>query len=773
MTVPAGIIIAWPGTAAAIPAGWARVASLDGRYVKGAGAGQEADQTGGALTHTHTSPTHTHTGGAHTHTGGSTGALVATTLGEAWNTAFISYNADTGHVHSFNGGTSTSGTSALNALAATWEASSSTPPYVTVIWIQSNGTPVGIPVGAWAFWADDPIPGGWSLPASASDKYLMGAVAAGNGGETGGGTSHGHSGVAHTHADTHTHTGNSMDWEGGTGTAQMEDGGANGSLATHTHNSLSFVSVNSPNSATSAAAGTTASVEPAYKKIAVIENASGGPELPTSVIGLWLGSIAGIPESWILCDGAGAAKIDMRGQHLKAATAASEIGDIGGSNTHDHTDPTTHTHSTAHTHNMLLSGNDGAATSYVDGTFDRAFAGLSHVHTVLTNSTGGASGSATQTVDVGNNEPPYRTVQFLQYVGGYTATNVTPAVDAVVDDPIITFEWDNTNGTHVFTAPQNDYQVLVYAFADSSGLALDTGRIASADEFHVSDYADWTVGHPLNNQTYYWRVVTYDSDGLSAVSPLTTFTTEWESPGLVVGLTVTPINYSGDGLPALHVEWSPPIESGDQNFVQTNVYRRRAPYIDAFGDEIPAGARQRIAVLTTIGAGDFIDYNVGSGIPYQYTVTWMANTAGVVLESEEQAPVEGVVTWRISGYLHDLANSAYFTPVEVSSLDVMQDQEQQHHNVRGRRSGVTFVGERFEGEFVITFAGDYVTEHGTYRRLLQMLDRQYALGTLYCLRLPHSGEVVFGIMEPPSRTDSEGTTEPSMGFRERHYEETV
>ena len=63
----AGIIIAWPGTVASIPAGWTRVTALDGRYPKMVAAAAEPGTTGGAPTHTHTSPVHGHTT-AHTHT---------------------------------------------------------------------------------------------------------------------------------------------------------------------------------------------------------------------------------------------------------------------------------------------------------------------------------------------------------------------------------------------------------------------------------------------------------------------------------------------------------------------------------------------------------------------------------------------------------------------------------------------------------------------------------------------------------------------------------
>ena len=45
-TTPSGLIVAWPGTVATIPAGWARVAALDSRYPRGVTVGGDTFSTG-------------------------------------------------------------------------------------------------------------------------------------------------------------------------------------------------------------------------------------------------------------------------------------------------------------------------------------------------------------------------------------------------------------------------------------------------------------------------------------------------------------------------------------------------------------------------------------------------------------------------------------------------------------------------------------------------------------------------------------------------------
>ena len=184
MPVPSGVVALWPGTHAGIPAGWTRVTSLDDRYVKGTAAGVDPDVTGGAATHTHTSPTHVHSIPSHNHTtnpatgGPSSSSFIEDELGIGANEL---------HTHTVDNSSSNSGTS--GTAAATWGTTSSDPPYVAVIFISSDGTPTGIPSGAWAWWDADPLPSGWTQPVAAQDKHPKGAAAGGDGGGTGGAAS--------------------------------------------------------------------------------------------------------------------------------------------------------------------------------------------------------------------------------------------------------------------------------------------------------------------------------------------------------------------------------------------------------------------------------------------------------------------------------------------------------------------------------------------------------------------------------------------------------
>ena len=144
----AGIIIAWPGTVASIPAGWTRVTALDGRYPKMVAAAAEPGATGGALTHTHTSPAHDHTT-AHTHTTPNSGAGSGQSARDSAAT-----NPLVTHTHDSNPAAPNPTTTLANETPAVSTVSHE-PPFFEVLFLLGDGTTAGLPAQSLAFWADD------------------------------------------------------------------------------------------------------------------------------------------------------------------------------------------------------------------------------------------------------------------------------------------------------------------------------------------------------------------------------------------------------------------------------------------------------------------------------------------------------------------------------------------------------------------------------------------------------------------------------------------
>ncbi|HXH05361.1 MAG TPA: hypothetical protein VNI83_02105 [Vicinamibacterales bacterium] len=435
MPIPAGVIVGWPGTAASIPSGWSRKTALDSRFLKSIpNASTNPGTTGGSATHTHTTQAHSHTIN-HGHTAqGTSAAAGASALGDSG----IASDADMpgNHTHAVPDWPSTTINS--GTAAPTTDAISNDPAHWSVIWIESNGTPSGIPDGAMAFWPTSSVPSGWTQATNGKNRFLKGAATGGDGGGTNAGNAaHTHS-VGHTHTSDHTHaaatSGGSGLATGGWATGLNQIGSAN-----HTHQ----VSGENANFGASQSANLTTiagTVEPPWHKLAIIQNTSGGTSAPTSIICVWTGTLASIPSGWVLCDGNNGTP-NLLGKFIKGADTLSEIGNTGGAVGHSHT-ANAHTHtwsSTSHSHTASFSNH--SIIGITDGE-DLMQGGHGSGHNVVGSSaTVGTVGNATPTVNnTADTQPQFYEVAFIQLQ--VTAITLTPSpvvANVAVPAPAFTF----------------------------------------------------------------------------------------------------------------------------------------------------------------------------------------------------------------------------------------------------------------------------------------------------------------------------------------------
>lgn len=412
MVVPAGVIVGWPSTVASIPAGWTRVAALDSRHPKGTAAGVNPNVTGGAATHTHTSPTHNHTQNSHVHTGHaatSTFTALSNPQGALTNTPAATHN------HTVPDSNATTPTN--TTIAATLASADSNPANFEVIWIQSGGT-TELPASCLAYFNSASLPTSWNLCDGGGgrpdirNKFLKGAAVGSNGGGTGGSSTHTHT-SSHNHVVTSTHTHTSAS----TGAASAA-GGTKGAASTWVANSVHTHTLSWAAEATKVTnvAGDgnvdTPTAEPPWTKLAVIQNNTGGADTPLSIIALWVGTLATIPAGWSLCDGS-LSTPDLRGKFLKGANTTAEIGNTGGAAGHAHT-PTAHTHTqNAHAHpTATTSGPNNVTTEGVVGTTcDDSL----HTHTATDTNATATNQNATMPVDsTADTQPPFLTVAYIQ-----------------------------------------------------------------------------------------------------------------------------------------------------------------------------------------------------------------------------------------------------------------------------------------------------------------------------------------------------------------------
>lgn len=407
MAIPTGVILMWEGTNASIPSGWTRETDLDGKHIKGTADSTDPNDTGGSNTHTHTSDAHTHSIVDHSHdvTVNAAGPSVGNQPGGT--------TADTSHTHGTSSIGNTSGGDLSDAI--TYQSANHEPPYHEVIFIKPDGSPANVPDDVIALFHSTTLPTNWvkcdggTTTPDLTDKFLKGAAAAGDGGGTGGGSTHSHT-VDHSHTtQSHSHSGTSN----GANNITRSNAGGTATMANHTHT----ITLNSSSNATNSYTGTAGSAEtvlPAYTRTFAIQNTSGGTvAAPLGLIGLWLGTLANIPNNWVLCDGTNDTP-DMRGQYLYLTNTNGELGDTGGSNSHTHAASNSHTHTSTGTHTHTGSTSTAGTNSNVDGDAG-VHSSASHSHSLNTISSETATyGNATISANSSANEPAYLTVAFIK-----------------------------------------------------------------------------------------------------------------------------------------------------------------------------------------------------------------------------------------------------------------------------------------------------------------------------------------------------------------------
>jgi len=212
--------------------------NLNGRFLRGAGTGQNAGTFGGNNSHNH-SANHSHTGANHNHTG---------TSGFYSGPKSKHGGADSGtgvydHRHPF---TTNGETASISSYSGSCSTATTQPPYYSLLTYKNmTGSAVAIKDGLIALTKETTLPIGWILcdgnngtPNLASRFILSHSQA----NLTGGNSSHTHSNLNHTHTSTpHNHGGttNSVSSE----TYQAKQGSSWRGRSPHAHSLTSTSSV--------------------------------------------------------------------------------------------------------------------------------------------------------------------------------------------------------------------------------------------------------------------------------------------------------------------------------------------------------------------------------------------------------------------------------------------------------------------------------------------------------------------------------------------------
>ena len=412
MRIPKDVILIWTGQNSNIPSGWSRETSLDDKFPKAWGS-QNPNTVGGNATHTHSASDSGHSMINHTHSY-TTANFNPTNqyVTKQWEANYPNYNLSFAHYHTGTTGNANGG--GLQSVNFTTGSASNDPPFKKVIFIKAGQSSI-LKDGICVLWDKTTTPNGWT-DENYNGKYIKGAGSGEDAGGEGGSLNHSHS-VNHSQTIiAHNH---SSAWTDDIASQLPPGGDKFGRTPINnwtTYNHKHWADFGNDNTAGQSSSytgtyNTSENVEPYHIKLRLLKKLTTGIK-EKGIIGLWLGDINDIPKGWFLCDGQNGT-LDLRDKFIKITTNLSEVGQIGGSNTHSHAS-FSHTHpAISHTHSISTGTSDS-------DTYEPAWSGYnttpkSHTHTGMTNATNMTFNNSSITFSTTDNQPPYRTVAYIQF----------------------------------------------------------------------------------------------------------------------------------------------------------------------------------------------------------------------------------------------------------------------------------------------------------------------------------------------------------------------
>lgn len=421
MTVLADCRCLWLGTHAAVAgiSGWSRDDDFNEEFIQGADQMYTGPtEAGGA--HGHTPDADTHTGNAHSHTFSAASASGTTVV---VNAPGVSPTQSAQDVHTHTSLSSNSRTIVYGSVVGNVDSATAQPPFVRVIVLKPDDGNQNIPDDCVCWTDETSLPTGFvktdgngGTP-DLDGKFVLGAVAAGDGGGTGGSATHLHpDGTGHYHVPSaHSHRSKAC----GDATSVARATGAGLIYARSlVHHSVELSFADAGNTSTTQVPTEAASSEPAHVELLGIQNTSGSAATPDGVILPYVGPVSGISnaDGWYLCDGSGGTP-DLRNRQIKITTTDIDVGNVGGADEHTHTTAAHgHVHTSGHVHTatviFLDTGTIAPVTTPAINVINQGTD--THTHTWTIGSTTPTLQDSTYTMSTDDGRDNYRTAVFVK-----------------------------------------------------------------------------------------------------------------------------------------------------------------------------------------------------------------------------------------------------------------------------------------------------------------------------------------------------------------------
>ena len=213
----------------------------------------------------------------------------------------------------------------------------------------------------------------------------------------------------------------------------------------------------------------------------------------------------------------------------------------------------------------------------------------------------------------------------------------------------------------------------------------------------------------------------------------------------------------------LHISWNEVTPTSEEVFVNYNVYKRKSGEV----------FWTKIANILGVETTDYDDYLVEWDQDYEYTVTWVADIAGALVESNRATAVADSVTPTLKeATLHVVDDPTVFADLIQQSVQVDETLDVEYLQAWSREKPTPHIGNSQFASISVNTREFWSSNKAMWDDLVKVLRAQQETGSVLCLK--HREEMYIVTMNSGTRSDSRPIQYgAAISLQEVHYDESV
>jgi len=354
--------------------------------------------------------------------------------------------------------------------------------------------------------------------------------------------------------------------------------------------------------------------------------------------------------------------------------------------------------------------------------------------------------------------------QYRHFLSGNElhVTITAPPNNSTVTDAAFKYTWiTDSLGTQV------SFRLRIYTNTFQTVLLHDSGIIYSAGQTYQVPVGALDNPDGLSLGTYFTVIDVIDNLGASGNGTLFKLIRGWSSATSLVALSIVAMGDCGQTggqqtLPGLQLRWTQPTPGASEAFIKYAIYRREPLPSATYPNLTPWTHIQDIASIATT---TWTDYEVRSGVTYQYRVFYVASV-GIETRISDAVTNAGQVKWDWL-WLHQQEDPTNQVCFFSFSADEDMEQDIDFKQAWGRQSPTARIGDTETRRWRVT--GEPLVKRKRWDELVALISAQRTEDALVVARFGRARVLAYCQVISPTRNIGQKGYAPAIQLVEVNH----